>query len=162
MRYFTMFKQFTFVYTISCCFQYQGIFRMRFSKKHMRISTAEKKLLFILSYYVVFGIVILIYFSLSSNDEDIFLDAAETYFICEASGNASSCSRSEFEQYTHPILATATYLLMGLIPVFILIFTVNWSQTSARIGRLCHHQKNCQCRSSHKNNNNTCAESSVQ
>ena len=133
----------------NCLLQYQGIFRIKSNKREWRISTPEKKLLFILSYYVIFGVITLAYFSVSTHDQDAFLEAALRYFICEEPGNNPSCSRNDFEQYTYPFFAASSYLLMGLIPVSILIYTINWSVTSSRLNLLC--QKRCRCCShSHK------------
>ena len=50
---------------------------------------------------------------LSIADADLFSEALETYFYCEALGHlpnqTSQCDPKEYQQYIHPELAATTY-----------------------------------------------------
>ena len=91
------------------------------------ISTAETKILVILCYYAIFGIIALTYFALASADLDEFTDAIEEYFVCEGAGSQVECDRSQFEQYTYFGLVVATVLLLGFLPCVNLIFVIKWA-----------------------------------
>ena len=66
----------------------------------MLISTAEKKLLIVLIYYILFGVFAMVYYSVSIADSSSLESAITSYFICEASGFVpGQCDRMTFEQY---------------------------------------------------------------
>ena len=99
--------------------------------------------MFVLCYYVVFGVVTLSYFALSTQDQDKFIKAVTEYFTCEYFGNfAGRCERKYFERYVYPGLAGATYFFMGLIPVANLVFVVDWK----RVNQIMKHFSNRCCR----------------
>ena len=110
--------------------QHQGIFQIR-KKSSLIISTAEKKILIALCYYVIFAVVMLVYFGVYTADTDLFIEALETYFRCQALGHlpnqTSQCDPKELRQYTYPELAVVTYFLLGFITTANLTFVINWS-----------------------------------
>ena len=70
-------------------FQYQGVLMARkMTHLQLRISTAEKKLLFSFCYYVVVGIVAMVYFAFATANAEDFINAALVLFDCEAVGHA--------------------------------------------------------------------------
>ena len=79
----------------------------------------------------------LAYFGTSVGDQDDFVTAAAQYFACEAGGHNSSdpCPKN-YEQFTHPELAAATYLLMGLIPVINMIYVIHFGNARSNIIRV--------------------------
>ena len=110
--------------------QYQGIFFTR-KKSGVIISTAEKKILFVLFYYVIFGIIMLMYFGFAIGDADLFVEALETYFLCQTFGHlpneTSQCDPKEYQQHMYPELKATTYFLMAFITTARLTFVINWS-----------------------------------
>ena len=110
--------------------QHQGIFRTK-KKSSLGISTAEKKILFVLCYYVIFTVIMLVYFGLLTADTDSFVEALERYLRCQALGHlpnqTSQCDPKEYQQYIYPGLAATTYFLLGFITTANLTFVINWS-----------------------------------
>ena len=90
-----------------------------------------------LCYYAVLGVIMLLYHSLYTADQDLFLDALETYFHCQALGHlpnqTSQCDPKEYQQYIYPELAATTYLLMGFTSTAHLAFVINWKTTCSKI-----------------------------
>ncbi len=96
------------------------------SGKKFKLTTAEKKLIFVFAYYVVFAVLTLVYYSLTYSNLDNFLDAVTEYFKCEATGHNpdNPCPKS-YEQYKYPQIGATVYILMGFIPVINLVFVIN-------------------------------------
>ena len=87
--------------------------------------------MFVLCYYVIFGVLTLCHFGLSTQDQDKFIDAVTEYFTCEYFGNfPGRCERKYFQRYVYPGLTGATYFIMGLIPVANLVFVVDWRRVN--------------------------------
>lgn len=72
----------------------------------------------------MFGVVTLIYFGITTAQQDHFILALTEYFTCEAVGKGP-CD-ANYEEYIYPALASITFLLMGFIPLINLTFVVNW------------------------------------
>ena len=102
-----------------------------YRSRSWNISTAETKILVILCYYAIFGIVSLTYFALAIADLDEFMDAILEYLVCEGAGSQVECDRSQFEQYTYFGLVMLTFLLPGFLPCVNLVFVIKW--TAAKI-----------------------------
>lgn len=94
------------------------------------ITPAEKKLLFLFLYYTVFAAIMLAYFGVSVGNQDRFIAAVGEYFSCESRGRdpASPPCPRDYERYTFPGLAAATYLLMGLVPVANLVYVIHFRE----------------------------------
>ena len=73
----------------------------------------------------------LVYFGFFTADTDLFIEALEKYFRCQALGHlpnqTSQCDPKEYQQYIYPELAAATYFLMSFITTANLTFVINWS-----------------------------------
>ena len=76
----------------------------------------EIKILILLSYFIVFGIVSLVNLTITLNEADPFLDDLFNYFACQLSGYNPNCEdfRRQFEKHLKPGLNGAAYLLLGL------------------------------------------------
>ena len=101
-----------------------------------KISTAEIKIIIVLCYYALFGIVALSNFSIEIGERENTTEAITQYFFCEAVGSGAECDRSGFDHFGHHGLAVLVYLLLGLIPVINLIFVINWSATKESVKRV--------------------------
>ena len=110
--------------------QHQGIFRIK-KKSKLGISRAEKKILFVLCYYVIFSVITLMNFGIYTANTDSFREALEAYFHCQALGHlpnqTSQCDPKEYQQYIYPELSATNYFLMGFITTANLTFVINWS-----------------------------------
>ena len=124
--------------------QHQGIFRTK-KKSSLGISTAEKKIFFVLCYYVIFAVIMLVYFGFFTADTDLFIEALETYFHCQALGHlpnqTSQCDPKEYQQYIYPELAATTYFLMGFITTANLTFVIKWSTITKFCSRYYHKKE---------------------
>ena len=76
----------------------------------------EIKILILLSYFIVFGIVSLVNLTITLNEADPFLDDLLNYFACQLGGYNPKCEdfRRQFEKHLKPGLNGASYLLLGL------------------------------------------------
>ena len=65
------------------------------------ISTAEKKILIALCYYVIFSVLTIMTFGFNIASADLFKEALETYFHCQALGHlpnqTSQCDPKEYQ-----------------------------------------------------------------
>lgn len=101
-------------------------------KKKWRVGTVEQKLLFTLFFIVIFGVVSLGFFAEGLAEADKMANTTEQYFACEAPGSTSgACSKyvNEVDKYDFNTLGAVTYTLVGLLPLAILIFVIDWSTT---------------------------------
>ena len=92
-----------------------------------KISTAETKIVLVLCYYALFGIVTLSYFSVVVAEQKSEFLAIQQYFICEAAGSGVECDRSGFNHFGYQKGVVVVYLLLGLIPTVNLTFVINWT-----------------------------------
>ena len=130
----------TSIYDHLSLLQHQGFIRYKEtnSQSYNKLSHAEKKLLFVFAYYIVFAVVTLVYFGLSTGSQGKLVAAIVDYFLCEADGfNAESPCPRNYERYTYPVLAATTYLLMGFIPAVSLIFVVHVQKLKHKFMKMC-------------------------
>ena len=59
-----------------------------------KISTAETKILIILCYHGIFGIIVMSHSAVKLAEQDEFNDAIQQYFVCEEAGFQMACNRS--------------------------------------------------------------------
>ena len=99
------------------------------------ISTAEKKLLVVLCYYIIFGVTALVTFALYTARRDTLLAATIQYFTCEAIGHVpGKCDRASFQQQDDIWwLRCVVYILMGFIPTVNLTFVANFGEVQRKI-----------------------------
>lgn len=89
---------------------------------------AERKILIVLCYYVVVASFSLTQYTVVIRNLDAFAIQLEQYFVCELSGHDPSnpCDRNKFRQLSNPGVTTATFILLGLFPLFNLIYVLNY------------------------------------
>ena len=87
---------------------------------------------------------VLLYLGFTTADDDLFIEALETYFHCEALGHllneTSQCNPKEYQQYTYPELVAITNFLLAFLTTANLTFVVNWSTITKFCSR-CYHKK---------------------
>ena len=96
------------------------------TKSHIR--TAQVKVLFVLCYYIVFGVCVLSAYTEFSRTFARFVDELLAYFDCESAGTGEPCDRSGYLDATNPVLSTASFVLLGLVPVVNLVFVVKFQK----------------------------------
>ena len=82
----------------------------------IKFSVPEIKVLILLSYFIVFGIVSLVNLTITINEADPFLHDLFNYFTCQLGGYNPECEefRRQFEKHLKPGLNGACYILLGL------------------------------------------------
>ena len=131
--YFILLKN--FVYQTLLLLQVQGVFRKK-ENGQVIASTGEKRLIIILSYYILFGIISMVTVSLSTKNTPY--ESIMTHFSCEALGyTPGKCDRSIFEQHTISWLLTLTFVLHGLVPVVSLVFVLDIREFKAQMLKRC-------------------------
>ena len=82
----------------------------------------------------------LVHFGTYTANSDLFIEALETYFRCEALGHlpnqTSQCDPKEYQQYIYPGLQATTFLLMGFLTTANLTFVIKWSTITKFCSRL--------------------------
>ena len=127
----------------TCCsnvylsMQHQGFFRQRSTGTKAILSTAEKKLILVFAYYIVFAILTLVYYSVVTRDLDNFMAAVKEYFLCEVGGyNPENPCPKSYEQYKYPQLQSTVYSVMGFIPAVNLVFVIDTKQVKESVSSL--------------------------
>ena len=97
------------------------------SGKKRKLSTAEQKIIMVSISFIVFGVFTMIHLGIVTGNADKVGDAFTEYFVCESTGHVpGKCDRSIFERHLYPYMSVIAYLLMGMVPIAILNFIVNW------------------------------------
>ena len=88
----------------------------------------ERKLILTLGYFIVFGTMSLIFLAIVVAEQNETEEIIRDLFVCEAPGlNVNpNCTSNLTELTQHSTLSTVTFTLMGMLPLAILLFTVNW------------------------------------
>ena len=122
--------------------QHEGIFYIRKKTSTLIISTAEKKILIALCYYVIFAVLTFMTFGFNLANADLFTEALETYFRCEALGHllnqTSQCDPKEYQQYLYPEVTATTTFLFGFISTANLTFVISWSTVTKFCSQFYH------------------------
>ena len=85
------------------------------------------------------------HFGTYTANSDLFIEALETYFRCEALGHlpnqTSQCHPKEYQQYIYPEIAAITNVLMAFITTANLTFVIKWSTVTKFCLRLYHKKE---------------------
>ena len=108
-------------------------------------SVPEVKILTMLSYYTVFGIVQSINVTITINDATPFQNELFRYFECQLTGYDPICEdiRRQFEEYTKPELNGLSYSLFAFITWVNLLFAIDRTD----VKWLTHKVKSIYCKS---------------
>ena len=108
-------------------------------KPKWRISTVGRKILITLCFFVVFGVVSLIYLAVVLAEQEKIIRNQEDYFYCELFGNdngtdsSSNCSHYLMELNDYNALGTTTFTLLGIFPLVIFTFMINWKSVMKKV-----------------------------
>lgn len=100
-----------------------------FTNKCIISSAAETKILLILCYYVIFGFVVITFFSIQFAMGESQLQALEQYFLCEEDGVGSDCNNSTMQTNSMIGMELTASVLLGLVPVVNLAYVIQWKST---------------------------------
>ena len=92
----------------------------------INFSVPEVKILILLSYFIIFGTVTLVNFSVKINLTNSFFNDLFRYFACQLGGFDPMCEdiRRQFERHLKPKLNSTTFFLTGLTTWVYLLFTI--------------------------------------
>ena len=110
-------------------------------KSTRQIGNIEHRLLFVLSFFAIFGVVSMVFLAAVSAKADTFLNATQQYMACEASGsNATTCDHLIVDLNVHGFnpLSPVSYAMAGSIPFIILIFIIDWSRAGKFFRKIFH------------------------
>ncbi len=126
------------VFSMFCCFVQK---RIMHSIRQTRMSTdwcSNARVLIILCYFVIFGIVVLSTFTVSMINFPLFVTEIRTYFECEAEGvapgNANACeeSRQAVESLVNPVTTTIALVVLGFYPAVNLVYVAHCKELRDR------------------------------
>ena len=108
-------------------FQNHGLFKAKESRNPFSIGAAEKKLLIVLSYYLVIFVLGFLAFTLTKRSEVLLQEKLQRYFMCESQGHNpdNPCDRSQFEQLNYSTAITLSLSILLLAPVVNFVFIFN-------------------------------------
>ena len=108
-------------------FQHQGFFKAKQRLTSIRVTTAEKKLLFLSIFFICFGVISGIFTVVTAAHRKELATAFQKYFACEGQGHIPGrCDRSEIEFVYLSYLGILTFISFGLLPGFAIFFVLNW------------------------------------
>ena len=106
-------------------------------------SVPEVKILILLSYYILFGIVLLTHVTITINESVPFRDDLFKYFECQLTGYDPVCEdlRCQFEKHLKPGLNGVTYFLVAFVTWVNLLFAIKGEDIKWLIQKLisCYH-----------------------
>jgi hypothetical protein len=106
--------------------KHQGLFR--YNKKY--ISGIEMKLLVVLFYFIIFGVVSLVHYSIADAQQDEFINGLNVYFDCQSTGLVNGTNDCDpyghYQRLDNPYFKSIAYIMMGLVPIVNFVFVVQW------------------------------------
>ena len=109
--------------------QYQGIIRPLPGQHSVRLTSAEKRLLLLILYFIVLGAVALTAFAASTNVEDKYVPTLMRHFHDLSYGSSPNDTHKSWLPTPSGLGWVSTVLqffMIGTIPAVVLTFAVNW------------------------------------
>jgi len=110
------------------CFLMQtyGLVKNEKGSCNLHFSVPEIKILLLLSYFIAFGVITLVNFSIGISEADGFYYDLLVYFECNLVGSDPRCEvyRQKFEEHLKPGLNATTFIMLGLLPWVHLLFAI--------------------------------------
>ena len=122
-----------------CILQSSGLFeRGKTYCNCINFTVPEVKILILLSYFIIFGIMTLVNFSVSINEANPISEDLFRYFACQLGGLNPDCEdiRRQLERHLKPELNGITYLLTGLITWVYLLFAIQAQHVKKLVQRI--------------------------
>ena len=99
-----------------------------------KMTTAERKLLIVLCYFIISTTFGLTFFAEFSRKSALFEREITNYFICEQFGHnpADPCDRQGIEKLSPAIVGYFSTALVGMMPSVYLVYAINFSELKPR------------------------------
>ena len=112
----------------------------------INFSIPEVKILLLLSYFIIIGIISVVNFSISVTNLNKFLEDLFRYFVCELNGDNPHCEniRKEFEGHLNPGLNLTSFVLLAFLTWVHLLFAIRLEDVKILTQRTFSYCKNCQ------------------
>ena len=111
--------------------QEQGLFHSTLPKSSLiHLSTAEKKLLIVFTYYIFLYVISQLNFTLGIQIADTLQTKVFSYFLCEQNGcdPSAPCDRSGFENLFNQGILLLSSILSFLAPAVNFVFVVDYKE----------------------------------
>ena len=112
---------------VSCLFllvQHHGLLKAKQSKNPIKVGTAERKILIVFCYYIVFTVIAITAYTLDLRDRDKAIEEVVEYFICESTAPENPCDTS-FRDFIHSEMTALAFVLLGFFPTALLVFVIS-------------------------------------
>ena len=118
--------------------QQYGLFQaaVKQSNSPLQISTAERKVLIVLLYYIAFSACALTSFTLAARDAPKLREELQNYFLCEALPDPTQPCTKSYRLHYLPFTVSISNIFVGLFPVVNLIFAIDLNELKLFIGWL--------------------------
>ena len=119
--------------------QEQGLFHSTLPKSSLiHVSTAEKKLLIVFTYYIFLYVISELNFTLAIQIADSLQTKVFSYFICEKNGcdPSAPCDRSGFENLLNHGIILLSSILSFLAPAVNFVFVVDYQELKQKFNNL--------------------------
>jgi len=128
-----MFLYKLFLELILCAYivlQTKGLFNREKRKGfcNIRFSVPQVKILLLLAYFIIFGIVALVALSVLANNANNLVNDIIRYSVCNLFGYDPNCEdiRRDIEKHVSPGLTCSAFLLLGFLPHVHLLFAIQF------------------------------------
>ena len=92
------------------------------------------KITIIYIYFVIFLLLINSQDAVFISQRDSFMDAVNSYFLCEAVGYVPGrCSRETLEQYSHLLMKIVRHIMHIFLPTILLLYLINCRNLKANV-----------------------------
>ena len=119
--------------------QEQGLFHSTLPKSSLiHVSTAEKKLLIVFTYYIFLYVIAELNFTLAIQIADTLQTEVFSYFLCEQNGcdPSAPCDRSGFENLLNQGIILLSSILSFLSPAVNFVFVVDYQELKQKFNNL--------------------------
>ena len=119
--------------------QEQGLFHSTLPKSSLiHVSTAEKKLLIVFTYYIFLYVISELNFTLGIQIADTLQTEVFSYFICEQNRHdcRHPCDRSGFENLLNQGILLLSSILLFLAPAVNFVFVVDYKELKQKFNNL--------------------------
>ena len=93
------------------------------SKPKNQIRRAQAKILLIMIYYILYGVLVITTYTTAITSSDTALEAFENYFSCQSVGVSFDRDCGPPPENLHRRLVVPSILLVRMMPIVILVFT---------------------------------------
>ncbi len=114
---------------------------MSFTQNKKLSGAVEVKLMIVLIHFLILNIVTIVTFSLSLRNTEALNNSIRIYFECESQGhNPLKPCPKDYQNYSSPIFAAVTNILVAFATVFVLVYAINFRELKNFCMKQVHHK----------------------